>query len=374
MAGRRMSIGTVGAHGRDRDRRRRSLRPVASAAMVVLAGTALSAVDLAAQSPIRWHGYAQLRYARTDPDTGFSVRRAKLWLNGPVPDVSHLAFRVQGIFRSSASGAFVLQDFFVQYGGRRASLRVGQFVPAFSLQRSQPDYLLPLIERASVVETLVPGARTMGRDIGVQASVTPGSGAVNLAAGLFDGSGANRASGKSGDFLATGRMTLSGRVVSGLRGSLGGSLAWRSTHGTDVGALSTEGSSFAGHGFRWGTDARVVGAGWEIQGEYIRADLGGEISHGYYVLGGLDLSARNEVAVSVEKVSTAAAGGSSEPWYIAGFTHVLGGALARTPGGQSAKPALNGPMPTKVMADVRFRVVDGAAIFGAAVQLQAFVH
>lgn len=342
--------------------------------VAVLAWAIVGAAGLAAQDPIEWHGYAQLRYGRSDPVTGFEVRRAKLWLSGPVPDVSHLDFRVQGIFRGSVSDAFVLQDVFVQYGGRHASVRVGQFVPAFSLERSQPDYLLPLIERAAVVETLIPGARTMGRDIGVGGSLVPASGPLHLDMGVFNGSGANRLPGANGDFLATGRVTLSERLGTGPRGTLGGSVAWRRTRGADVGVLSTQGANFAGHGFRWGTDARLVGAGWEIQGEYLHVDLEGEISHGYYVLGSLDLSARNQVAISVEQLSVAGAEVPTGPWYIAGFTHVLGGTTPGMLDGKPTKSAARRPMPTKVMADVRFHVVDGAAKFGAAVQLQVFVH
>ncbi|MEJ2678559.1 MAG: porin, partial [Gemmatimonadota bacterium] len=301
--------------------------------MAGLAGAALCASPLAAQGVVRWHGYTQLRYGRADPLTGFTVRRAKLWMKGPVPGVAHLSFKVQGIFRDGASGAFVLQDVFADYGGPRAKVRVGQFVPAFSLERSQPDYLVPLIERAAVVETLIPGARTMGRDVGAQVFLAPGSGAVHLDVGLFDGSGANRPPGGEGDFLTTGRLVLSTDVGAGAKASLGGSLAWRRTLGTDVGVLSTAGSDFTGSDLRWGGDARLAGPGWAVQGEYLHSDLEGEASRGFYVLGDLAVSRRDEVALSVEQLKTPDPNVRREPWYIAGFTHRLGGGQSLVPGG-----------------------------------------
>jgi len=295
-------------------------------------------------------------------------------MKGPVPGVAHLSFKVQGIFRDAASGAFVLQDVFADYGGPRANVRVGQFVPAFSLERSQLDYLVPLIERAAVVETLIPGARTMGRDIGARMSLAPASGAVQLDVGLFDGSGANRAAGSGGDFLTTGRLVLSTDVGTAAKASLGGSLAWRRTHGTDVGVLSSAGSDFTGSDLRWGGDARLAGRGWAVQGEYLHADLDGEASHGFYVLGDLAVSQRDEVALSVEQLKTPDTTVRLEPWYIAGFTHLLGKDEFRAADGKGGKNGHTIALPTKLMGDVRCQFMDGKPTVGAAVQVQVFLH
>ena len=76
--------------------------------------------------------------------------------------------------------------FLSAFGFFRPASRLGR-----RLQRSQPDFLVPLVERAQVVETLIPGARTLGRDIGIQMVVAPSAGSPRLALGLFNGSGAN---------------------------------------------------------------------------------------------------------------------------------------------------------------------------------------
>ena len=348
----------------------RIVRIVAAALTVATAGAA----PALAQDSLQWHGYTQLRYGRSDPATGFVIRRGKLWVTGPAPGVAGLSFGAQAVFRNAAGGAFVLQDLFADYHGSHMKLRVGQFVPAFSLQRSQPDYLIPLVERAAVVETLVPGARTMGRDVGAQVSLAPASGVLNLALGLFDGSGANRVVGKAGDYLATGRVILATEVASGARALLGGSVALRETSAMDVGALAVNGAEFAGTDFRWGGDARLAGDGWELQGEYLQANLDGEVSRGFYALGDLAVTQRDAVALSVEHLNTP--GGDSEPapWCVAGLTHLLGAGVREMVGGEPHKAQPGDKLPTKLMADFRVRLSGARPRTGAAVQFQVLFH
>lgn len=362
---------------------------VAVVTLVIL--PAVGVRPLAAQERVQWHGYAQLRYGRTDPSTGFSVRRAKLWATGPVPGVDHLDFKVQGIFRDAASGAFVLQDAFVEYRSSTVSVKVGQLVPDFSLQRSQPDYLVPLVERAAVVDNLIPGARTLARDIGAQGLFISSGGTVHIAAGIFNGRGANRSVGAEGDFLGTGRLVLAEALTPGVRGGVGGSVAWRHTKGTDVGVLSTTSGAFAGRDVRWGLEGHLEGDRWEIQGEYLHADLEGQYSRGYYALADAFLTPRDQVALSVERLQAVGSSAPDDPWYVAGYTRYLNAAVARRgrssrrgPGDSTASstsrrggfgnPLTHGAYPTKVMTDLRVQVHAGRAQVGAAVQLQVFVH
>ncbi len=344
----------------------------AGAVAAVLAGGLLAATPAAAQDSLQWHGYGQLRYAHADPASGFTLRRAKLWLGGPVPGVEQLSFKVQGIFRGGDGGALVLQDLFADYGGSRAGVRVGQFVPAFSLQRSQPDYRVPLIERAAVVETLIPDARTMGRDRGVEVRLAPDPHA-SLAAGVFDGSGTSGHPVGAGDFLATARLRFSARLPDGATGAVGGSVAWRRTDGMDVGVLSTEAAAFAGRDLRWGVDAQVAGTDWEVQAEYLHADLEGEESHGFYVLGNLALTDRDALALSVEQLHAPGLGPGAHPWYIAGLTRMLGRDAARPARHDRPIPA-KGALPTRLMVDVRCQPERGMVDVAGALQLQVFLH
>lgn len=330
--------------------------------------------SLWAQETVQWHGYAQIRYGRGDPATGFSLRRGKLWMGGAIPGVAGLSFKVQGIFRNGSQGAFVLQDLFAEYRVGWGKVEVGQLIPDFSLQRSQPDFLVPLVERAQVVETLIPGARTLGRDIGIQMVVAPSAGSPRLALGLFNGSGANHLAAAEADFLATGRFTLTGDLGPAVRAVLGGSLAWRRVGGLDVGTLSPTGDAFVGEDFRWGAEARLAGGRWEVQGEYLRAVLEGEESEGFYLLGTVALDPANRVALSVERVDTPAKVPAPGPWIIVGGTHVFSEATRPFPQAQPSGPAWQGPFPTQLMGDLRVRSVEGELRCGGTLQLQLFFH
>ena len=166
-------------------------------------------------------------------------------MQGPVPSVEKLFFKVQGIFRTGAAGAFALQDFFAEYRGPFGRLRIGQMVPDFTLQRSQPDYLVPLVERAGVVNALIPGAMTLARDIGAQLFLGSTASPLHLSAGIFNGSGANHARGEEGDFLATTRVTYTRRLSPGVKGAVGVSGAYRRPPEPMWGSSSAENTSSA---------------------------------------------------------------------------------------------------------------------------------
>jgi len=336
----------------------------------LLAGMVLSASSLAGQNAVQWHGYVQLRYGRMDPGSGFSVRRAKLWMKGPVPGVARLSFKVQGIFRNGSSGAFVVQDVFAEYRRSAIALRIGQFVPDFSLQRFQPDYRVPLVERAAVVEALIPGARTLGREIGAEVLLTPASGWVHLAGGVFNGSGANHSPGPEGDYLATGRLVVARKLAGDVRGAIGGSVAQREAHGADVGVLSSSSGAFTGFDRRWGAEARLWGERWNIQGEYLHAVLDQEVSDGFYVLATLAVDPRDQVAVSEERLDAPVSAASAGPWLVVGYTRYLQAA----PSGGGPSTPWDATCLTKVMTDVRVTSDDGRTRVGAAVQVQMFMR
>ncbi len=339
-----------------------------------MVAAALLTARVSGQSPIQWHGYGQMRYTRSSSAAGFSLRRAKLWMTTSVPDVAALSFKVQGVFRNAAQGAFVLQDFFAEYHGRVALVRVGQMVPDFSLERSQPDYLIPLAERAAVVDALVPGATTLARDIGVQVSLAQGGSPVHLSAGLFNGSGANHVNTARGNFLATARATYTHELGADMTGTAGGSIEMRSTDGTNVGVLSPTGSPFVGHELRWGTEARLVARRWTLQGEYLEGHLGDDVSRGFYVLGTWAVSPADEAAFSVERLRTPRPDESTTPWYIVAWDHLL------TPRPHDRARAAHPPngsgraTPTKTTIDVRIRPEDGNTVYQATLQLQVFLH
>lgn len=58
-----------------------------------------------------WDGYLQSRFTDDYQDaTGFSIRRAKLWVTGQVPVPGNWLYKVQGIFSYQNVGSFTFKD------------------------------------------------------------------------------------------------------------------------------------------------------------------------------------------------------------------------------------------------------------------------
>ncbi len=320
-------------------------------AVAALAG----ATPVLAQEPVTWHGYTQLRFTDGSDSSSFSIRRAKAWVEGTVPGASHLHFRMQALFRPAAAGALVLQDVYAEYRGGLASVRAGQLVPDFGLERSQPDYGIPLIERASAINTLIPSAATLARDIGAQATLGPPGGGWHVSVGLFNGNGANHTANEDRKFLSTARASYTAHVAPGLAWEMGGSAAYRRTAGLDLsGILGAGGTRFAGSDTRWGLETRLTGPRWQVQAEYLHAALDSATAWGWYALAAFSLTATNQLVASCERLRVPNAAVGRDPWYIVGFNHFIAGDRA------------------KVMLDGRARFASARTDYQAAAQLQVF--
>jgi phosphate-selective porin len=327
-------------------------------ATILAVAAALTAARTAAgQEPsIAWGGYAQVRFTAGRDSLGFTIRRAKLWLDGSAPFEAALHFRVQALFRPTSGGALVLQDVWVGYGAGSSSIRVGQMVPDFSLERSQADATLPLIERAGPVNTLIPAATTGARDIGVQATLRPGRALWHLSVGLFNGNGGNAAGNEDRRFLVTGRAVWAGRLGGADTVALGGSAAYRRTGGLVFQQILGTTTPFAGEDFRWGAEGRLAGPRWQVQSEYLRARLGAAEAWGYYVLGSYRPVPSYALAASAERLVLPNASRPADPWYILGFTRYLRGDRA------------------KLMLDVRVQAGAARPNYATAVQGQLAFH
>jgi len=131
-------------------------------------------------------GYIQGRFtnARDTPDR-FEIRRARLLLNGALS--SRISYLVQGDVLKLPG----LLDADVEFKAATVlKFTAGQFKLPFSLSSLTSDNLEASVERAKVVNSLVPGRDTgvQARDSGVQLSGTFGSShAIDYWAGVFSG-------------------------------------------------------------------------------------------------------------------------------------------------------------------------------------------
>ena len=312
---------------------------------------------LFSQSKVEWNGYLQTRFSDDfRSNTGFSIRRAKLWLDGPAPVGENLYFRMQGIFRYQTSGTFMLQDVYGEYRMPFGFVRAGQFVPDFSLERAQGDAFIPLIERAAVVNSLIPSGDTYARDIGAEFVLEPKQSGFHTSFGIYNGNGGNTKSNEDRQFLYTNRTTYDIRFTDNLSWTNGFSLAYRDKKDLSFPGILGSGRTFSGEDFRWGLETHLKSNKWEIQAEYIQADLENDKSYGYYAFGDYDLDSLNQVVLSTEKLDVVYPSCATEPWYIVGYSHFFSG------------------QKFKLMVDARTQYLSDRTNYGGTVQLQVFFN
>lgn len=329
-----------------------------SKTLLLLAGLILGiSNDLLAQQKINWNGYIQTRFSDDfRSNTGFSVRRAKLWIDGPVPDVTNLTFRMQGIFRYQTSGTLMLQDVYGEYNLPFGFVRAGQFVPDFSLERQQGDAFIPLIERAAVVNELIPSGDTYARDIGAEIVFEPKGVGFHSSFGIYNGNGGNTKSNEDRQFLYINRTTYDIRFPDNLSWTNGFSVAYRDKKDLSFPGILGNSRTFSGGDFRWGIESHLKSKSWEVQGEYIQADLENQKNYGYYVFGDYDFDSLNQVVLSTEKLQVVNPSCYAEPWYIVGYTHFFSG------------------QKFKLMLDMRSQYLSDRTNYGGTVQLQIFFN
>jgi len=139
---------------------------------------------------VEWNGYTQLRFSTNFNDVNtFAMRRMKLWIKSSTSFSSHWGFKVQTTLTSFQNEHFLLQDALAFYRTGNIKIIFGQFIPEYSLQRFQPDYEVPLTERANVINALIPNV-TMGvRDIGIETEYTSPNKILKAWFGVFNGNG-----------------------------------------------------------------------------------------------------------------------------------------------------------------------------------------
>ena len=277
------------------------------------------------QQKINWNGYLQYRFSDNYLNqTNFSIRRAKFWVDGSLPSENgNWSYKLQANFHQQVKFQLLLQDVLINYKINKLEITAGQFVPDFSLQRKEPDYAIPLDERADVVNALVPGAETMARDIGVElklADTKTGS----LSFGFFNGNGANTVSNQK-NFLYVNRGSLFLINNSKSKLELGYNLSYRDAHNLQFSKIFGNNFSFTGKDFRLGFEGKLNLGDFELQSEYIEAHLGSQKAYGYYALADYLFASKNLVTLAIEQLNDLNPTTVDNPWYVIGYSYLVKG-------------------------------------------------
>ncbi len=323
-------------------------------------------LPLAAQTPakttdkVQWHGYMQL-WGNTNFSDSYSLtlRRLKFWLASGPAFSDHWSFKVQALFTSLGHEKFFLQDVFGQYHNKSgtSSLRFGQFVPKYSLQRFQHDYLMVPLERATAINITIPDGTLGVRDLGLQYTLLAAEKNLEVNFGFFNGYGIKEYRLNNTGYLLTHNLsyTLKRKTVFW---KFGYSVMYRKAVNLKLRFLLPDSVLFSGNDFRCDVYALFHSRYFEIQGEFLNTWLNGNRAYGYYGLFTIRPDEKNEVYFSYDKYQDLIDTTSNHPWWNIGYNYLF-----------------NKKHDMMLTLDTRFRKNDSGGIKNiTSIQFQFFFH
>ncbi|MCD6090930.1 MAG: hypothetical protein J7J72_05480 [Bacteroidales bacterium] len=266
--------------------------------LFLLIGTVQSFAQHTDSPKVAWNGYTQLRFTSNFNDiNSFAIRRMKLWVQSFPEFNKNWGFKVQTTLSSFQNEKFVLQDVVGFYRLKQFRLNFGQFIPHYSLQRFQSDAIIPLTERADVINALIPNGTLGVRDIGVEIKWQNKTKIIESWFGVFNGNGIKEYRLDYSGIMLTHKTKLyafNHHLV------VGYSLMYRKADNLQLLKIIPDSELFSGNDFRYNLFAKLQLKNFEIQSEYLRANLDGNIADGYYILATLNLG-KNQLVSSFNK-------------------------------------------------------------------------
>jgi hypothetical protein len=241
----------------------------------------LHAQQTHSKDKITWHGYTQLRFTSNfDNTSNFSLKRLKFWIQSSPDFNRHWGFKVQTTLSGSKNEQFFLQDVFVFYRFSQFKLKLGQFVPEYSLQRFQPDYVVPLTSRATVINTLIPNGTLGVRDLGTELGWHSSNHKIQSWIGMFNGYGIKEYRVNNSGFMVTHKTEF--LIASHFKA--GYSVMFRKASLLKLKKVLPDSVTFSGNDFRYNLFAEFKTKALQIQTEYLAAFLDQSQADGYYIL------------------------------------------------------------------------------------------
>lgn len=310
----------------------------------------------AAKSPEKWtwNAYTQLRaYSHFDGNRGFQVRRMKLWLKSSPAFSEHWSYKIQSTISSLNQERFFLQDAKVSYRTGLLSFDFGQFVPAYSLQWSQPDWRIPSIERAIVINAITPDGSLGVRDIGVQANFHTKNKLIETHLGAFNGYGIKEYRFHNHGYLFSHKTAINILLPHSTM-QIGYSLMFRKAENMKIKKVFPDTVTYTGNDFRYNLFALFHSSFIEVQAEYLNADFeDGLNANGYYILSAFNIK-KSQIVLSFEDYKNTYAN-NHNPYYRLGYNYLIN------------------KNKTKVFLDNYFQVIDGKIDnYFASIQVQIF--
>lgn len=270
-----------------------------------------------------WNGYTQLRLSSNfDDNTSFMLRRMKLWVKSTPEFSEHWSYKVQVVITSLLQESLFFQDAKLTYTKGLFSFDFGQFIPAYSLQWSQPDWKIPTIERALAINRITPNG-TMGvRDIGTQVNFKTKNNVLESSLGIFNGYGIKEYRFNNQGYMITQKTALNLKFENQTI-KLGYSLLYRNADKLQIKNVLPDSVLFSGNDFRYNIFASYQYKFFAFQAEYLKANLEDQTSDGYYFLTSFNIKERNQIVLSYEKYNDLITETNNAPYIHLGYNFLF---------------------------------------------------
>lgn len=306
---------------------------------------------------LQWNGYIQTRL-ETDfnKSTEFIIRRAKLWAYGNVPKAEYISYKIQLVYRSFKDESLMFQDAYADIKLKNyGTICIGRFVPDFMLQRKQPDYEIPVLERAAVENSLIFNEKQMARETGFQYQFKSDSLPLHFSFGVFNANVDKPMHSKDNLLLYTSRLVYKIITTQNIELNIGGSMAFRKLDKISLTTIYNSDTLLSGNDFRYGLETQFIMDRIELQGEYVRARINSDIADGWYALAACPIAKKIQTIAFVEKFTDLNPVTNDKAWYGTGLNYQITGK-------------------TKIMTDYKTRRSGNKFTNAGDIQLQVFFN
>jgi hypothetical protein len=291
--------------------------------LLVLLGILISLTASYAQNENpEFHGNIQSRFTYNDGNSSsFMIRRAKLWLDGKAPMADNITYKMQVVYRSANDENFYFQDAFADVKWNFGFLRVGKFVPNFTLQRMQSDAFIPVLERANVINNLIHGDKTSAREIGVEGNFDLLNSNLKLSLGIFNGNQKVPGNNISNDLLYTTKISYDILKDKEELINIGASFAYRYLDNQTLSKIFPTNENITGNDYRYGFQTEIKLSKFDFQSEFVNANIIKKNAWGYYAYAGYYLSDDFQLLAQVEKYKDLNPTSNDNEWYLVGLNY-----------------------------------------------------
>ncbi len=291
--------------------------------LLLISGNIFGQKNDAEKKNIDWNAYSQFRFTTDFSDNyNFSLRRLKIWVKS-APDFSeHWSYKIQTTLSSLKNENFFLQDVKLVYKTGIWSFDIGQFVPEYSLQRFQSDYLLPVTERAKAIDRLIPNGTLGVRDIGIQTNIKTKNNLLQTHFGIFNGYGIKEYRLNNKGVMLTNKSELNLQIGKGAI-KTGYSLMFRKADNQIYPKIMPDTILYSGNDFRYNFFLMYKTKFFEIQGEYLSAIFNNNRhSDGYYIMSAINLK-KHQIVLAYEDYTDLISETSVLPYYHIGYNYQI---------------------------------------------------